>query len=86
MSAADRFYQIERQLVIGRARGTISEELEDEFLEESDELWRLMTPEEREEADRRVRGYLAPDAPDDIHLVERTVADGGKEAPRMAAA
>ena len=79
MSAADRFYQIERQIMVGRARGNLTEALEDELLEESDELWRLM------EADLRVRVYVATEAPEDLRLVDRVIVRGDVFAPRMAA-
>ena len=85
MSAADRFYQIERQIMVGRARGNLTEALEDELLEESDELWRLMTEVERAEADQRVRVYAATEAPEDLRLVDRVIVRGDVFAPRMAA-
>ena len=64
MSAADRYDQVELQIMVGRARGTLTLEHEDALLEESDELWLLLTEEERAEVDRRVRGYIAAEAPE----------------------
>lgn len=85
MSAADRYYQVERQIMVGRARGTLSEAREDELLEESDDLWLQLTPEERAEVDARVLGYVALDAPEALGLLDTAVAIGAGAGPRRAA-
>lgn len=85
MSAADRYYQVERQIMVGRARGTLTEAREDELLEESDDLWRLLTTEERAEVDARVLGYVALDAPAALGLLDTAAPIGTCDAPRRAA-
>ena len=85
MSAADRYYQVERQVMVGRARGTLTEAGEDELLEESDDLWLQMTMEERAEADARVEGYIALQAPEVLGLLDTAVPIGQGDAPRRAA-
>lgn len=85
MSAADRYYLVERQIMVGRARGTLTEEQEDALLEETDELWLLLTEDERSEVDRRVRSYVTSEAPEDLGLLDRSVDRGDTVAPRIAA-
>lgn len=85
MIAADRFHQIEREIMVGRARGTLNEAQEDELLEESDALWLVLSVDERSEVEERVRGYVAADAPAVLGLVDRPVEVGNTDAPRAAA-
>lgn len=74
--AVDCFYQISHQILIGRARGTLSEEKEDALLEESDLCWRAMTIEERDEANRRIQSFAKIEAAKDLKLVDLPVEKG----------
>ena len=85
MGVADSFHQLERQIMIGRARGTLTEEAEDLLLEESDDLWRRMAPDERDKADRRVRTYIAASAPAELGFQDRRLETGTCEGPLIAA-
>jgi hypothetical protein len=83
LSAADRYYQIERLIMVGRARCTLSEAHEDELLEESDELWRLLTPAEREEVDERVSRYALAEAAPSLGLLDCALERGDWTPPRI---
>lgn len=85
MSASERFLQIERQILVGRARGSLVDELEDVLLEESDALWRLMSAEERELANSRIAAAIAASAPASLGLVDRPMPVGSRNPPRVAA-
>lgn len=85
VSAADRYHQIEREILVGRARGTLNEAQEDDLLEESDALWLLLSAEERREVEDRIRVCVAADAPTELGLVDLPVEVGHTDAPRAAA-
>jgi hypothetical protein len=85
VGVASRYYEVERQVMVGRARGTLAEAREDELLEESDELWLAMTDAERAEVDARVREYVTADAPASLGMVDLPVDVGQGDMPRAAA-
>ena len=55
--AAHRHMELERQLVVGRALGTLSDAEEDAVLEEMGDLWWQMTDPECDEANRRAAAH-----------------------------
>ncbi len=90
-TAAQRYQELTRQLLEGRARGEFKEgspgeAREDELLERMDDCWWEMSEQERGAADRRLEESRRIKAPDDLDVVDVAVPSGGDFMPRQVAA
>lgn len=78
---ADYLHLMEK-LLLGRAWGTLSEEAEDELLEEMDALWWTLTEEEIEVIKQT---HAALKAPEILDLVDVAVTGPAGQIPRKVA-
>ena len=90
-NAAERYEELTRQLLEGRARGdfeegTPGEEAEDALLEKMDDCWAAMSEPERDEADRRLEESRRITAPDELNTEDVSVPSGADFMPRQVAA
>lgn len=53
-SVKDKYLEMDRALLAKRATGTLTEDEEDDILEELDELWWSMTDQERTEVQQEI--------------------------------
>ena len=81
--AAERYHQLTRVLIEGRALRLLSEQAEDSLLDEMDDLWWRMTPDEHAEADRWLEGVRLG-ARDELPLRDTDVS--GNAFPRVGQA
>jgi hypothetical protein len=85
MTPSERHEVLERQILRGRALGTIVEQAEDALLETLDDLWSEMSEEDRRAASERSvrRGGLI--APESLGLRDAVRNPGDQALPREAA-